>query len=317
MIKIYLLLSSGGVILNYLAIDFGGTEIKYALMTKEGEILEKHKKKTPGMDKSLQDLLSILDEFIPGYIGRINGIALSLPGMLDSTTGHSYSSGMLVYIAGRNLPRILSEKYSVPVTVENDGKAAALAELWKGSLQSVENAAVVLLGTAVGGGLIFNRELYKGNKFSAGEMSFMLTNPDTKEYWGAIGGSKYLIKTVGEKLEIPLEDLNGYKVFEMANDGNEIVLECLDNYTFAIAQQLYNLQVLLDLDVIAIGGGISRQPILHEYIQKNIDKFHNGSLFLQFMDDIPKPKITVCKFFNASNLIGALYHHLKLTNNLY
>jgi len=300
--------------MNYLAIDLGGTEIKYALMSQEADILEKSKVPSPpNIESTTEMLVLILKGIISEYESQIKGVALSLPGILNSDTGDSYTAGMFHYLSGQNLPELLQKHFDLPITVENDGKAAALAELWKGSLSGVKNGAVVVLGTAVGGGLAIGGELYKGNTFAAGEMSFILTNPEKDTYWGATGGSSHLIKLASEKLGIPLVELNGYKVFEMAEAGQQEVLEVLDEYTRNIAYQLYNLQTLLDLDLIAIGGGISRQPLLLAYLQKNIDEYCDNHPFKPFMPRIPRPKITTCKYFNQANLIGALYHHLKLT----
>jgi len=302
---------------KYLAIDLGGTEIKSALMTKDGEILEKHKTPSPKLGESdQQDLLDTLKDVIDPYYSQISGVALSFPGILDSDTGHSFTGGSFYYLAGMNLPKMLQEKfnYDIPITVENDGKSAVLAEFWKGSLRGVENGAAICLGTAVGGGLILNGKIYKGNTFSAGELSFLLTNPKEMEFWGQTGGSKYLITEVAKKLEIDVNDLNGYKVFDMANAGNEDVLAVLDEYTKSLAYQLYNIQTLLDLDLLAIGGGISRQPLLIEYLRKNIQEFCDSHPIKPYMPLIPTPKIVACEFFNQSNLIGALYHHLKLTD---
>lgn len=286
-------------------------------MNEEAEILEKCKVPSPrNTETTTEDLVAILKDIIAGYETRVEGVALSLPGVLNSDTGDSYTAGMFHYLSGQNLPKLLQAHFDLPITVENDGKAAALAEYWKGSLSDVTNGAAVVLGTAVGGGLIIGGELYKGNTFAAGEMSFILTNPVMGEYWGQIGGSSYLIKLVSEKLDIPLEELNGYKVFEMAEAGHPDVLRMLDDYTKGIAHQLYNLQTLLDLDLIAVGGGISRQPLLLEYLQKNIDEYCNNHPFKPFMPRIPTPKITACQHFNQANLIGALYHHLNLTNQV-
>lgn len=301
-----------------LAIDLGGTDIKYALMTKDAEIIEKSKVPTPEFALgSVEVIIKVLSGVIDQYIMDINGIALSMPGILNSFTGDAESAGMFShYLSENNLPKLLQQHYDLPITVENDGKAAALSELWKGGLKDVDNGAVVILGTAVGGGIIIDRKLYRGNSFAAGEMSFMLTNADTDDMWGSTGGSSYLLTLVSEKIKVPREELNGYKVFDMVNDGDERVLECLQIYTDKLARQLYSVQALLDLDLFAIGGGISRQPILHEYLQKSIDEYCNNHPFLQFMPRVPKPKITVCKFFNDSNLIGALYHHLTLTKQI-
>ena len=64
----------------------------------------------------------------------------------------------------------LKDNIDVNVTIENDGKCAALAELWCGELSNVENGAVVVLGTGIGGGIIINGKLHKGSHFSAGEV---------------------------------------------------------------------------------------------------------------------------------------------------
>ena len=301
----------------YLVIDLGGTEIKYALMREDATILEKSKIKTPiGADKTINDLLEVFDAVIASYQSQIKGIGISMPGIIDSDTGYAFTGGSIVYTSKLNLAKMLEEKYHIPVTVENDGKAAAIAEMWKGSLKGVQNAAVVILGTGVGGGLIIDGKLYKGNAFAAGEMSFILTNPEVGEYWGWAGGSAHLIRSVSRKLGVPLEEMNGYRVFEMAEAGQSEVLEMLDAYTKKMAYQLYNLQSLLDLEVFAIGGGISKQPLLMEYLQKNIDEFMDNHPFKAFMPLIPTPKITTCQFFNESNLIGALYHHLMQTGGI-
>lgn len=300
----------------YLLIDLGGTEIKYALMTKEAVILEKSKIRTPiGTDRNIDDLLEALDVIISQYLPEIKGIGISMPGIIDSDTGYSFTSGAILYITGKNLPQILEKKYSIPVTAENDGKAAALAELWKGSLIGVQNAAVVILGTGVGGGIIIDGKLYKGTQFSAGEMSFMLANPFKEEYWGSTGGVGCLMDLVSQKTGTPVEELDGIQIFEFANQGDTFVLDALDCYTKGIAKQLYSIQALLDLEIFAIGGGISEQPLLIKYLQKNIDEFMDNHAFKTLMPVIPTPKVITCKFFNDSNLIGALYHHLKLVNH--
>jgi len=303
---------------KFLAIDLGGTDIKYALMTKDAEIIEKSKVPTPEFALgSIEIIIETLSGIIDQYVDQLTGIALSMPGILNSLTGDTESAGMFShYLSNNNLPKLLQESYDLPITVENDGKAAALSELWKGGLKDVDNGAVVILGTAVGGGIIIDRKLYRGNSFAAGEMSFMLTDVEKNEYWGSTGGSSYLVRIVSEKIDVPLEEMNGYKVFDLANNGDERVLECLKTYTDKLARQLYSIQALLDLDLFAIGGGISRQPILHEYLQKSVDEYCDSHPFLKFMPRVPKPKLTTCKFFNDSNLIGALYHHLSLTGQI-
>ena len=177
-----------------------------------------------------------------------------------------------------------------------------------------ENGVMVTLGTGVGGGIIIDGKLHKGSRFSAGEFSYM---PDSHEninefggYWGSISGVANLLKLTSNETGIPVEELDGVKVFEMANNRDEKALKALDAYTKQLAVKIYSLQTLLDLDRVAIGGGISQQSLLMEYLQKNIDDVVDNNPLKAISDFIPTPTVTTCRFFNDSNLIGALYNHL-------
>lgn len=299
----------------YLAIDIGGTFIKYALINDKIEVLEKSKEKTPCEDEGgLDRLIEIISNIYNKYRERVEGIAISMPGILDSNNGYCYTGGSLPYISKNNIVEILENRLNIPVTIENDGKCAALAEKWCGSLKDVSNGAVVILGTGVGGGLIINGKLYKGNNFSAGEFSYIIENNQIPQmyssYWGSTGSYTEFLKLVEKETGIDSKVFDGYTAFEMANKGDERVLKALDIYTKKLAMEIYNLQALLDLDSISIGGGISKQPILIEYIQKNIEEFCENNPIKELSPFIPKPKLTTCKFHNDSNLIGALYNFL-------
>ncbi|WP_279233301.1 family 1 glycosylhydrolase [Leuconostoc lactis] len=101
---------------------------------------------------------------------------MAVPGKVDHHDETIYGGGALQFLDQVNLPAAL--QLAVPVSVENDGKAAALAELWLGNLKNVQNGAAVVLGTGVGGGLILNGQLYAGSHFQAGELSFMVLDTD-------------------------------------------------------------------------------------------------------------------------------------------
>lgn len=303
--------------MKYLSIDIGGTFIKYSIITQEAKIIEKSKVKTPREENegTLKDFINILVDIYDEYRGEVDGVAISMPGMLDSNTGYLYTSGSLEYASNINIIQLLKDKIDVPITVENDGKCAALAELWQGELVNVDNGAVVVLGTGVAGGIIINGKLHKGRHFSAGEFSYIVDGSENitelNSYWGIISSVTKLIELVAEQIGIHQDELDGEKIFEMANRGDKKVLKALDIYAKNLAIKIYNLQVLLDLDLIAIGGGISQQPLLLDYINKNIDDFIKVNPLREIGPIIPTPKVTTCRYFNDSNLIGALYHHLN------
>ncbi|MGL5437699.1 MAG: ROK family protein [Lachnospiraceae bacterium] len=301
--------------MKYLVFDAGGTFIKYAIMDETAEIIEKFKVPTPvGKNYVLADYIRTLEDIYMKYRGQVDGIAISAPGVMDSETGYCYSGGSLTYVCGQNPVALLGERCQLPVTMENDGKCAALAEAWKGSLKNVKNGAVIVLGTGVGGGLILNGELYKGSRFAAGEFSYILTEASRHDqadsYWGMVSSSRVLAECVAEENGSVPGRLDGIRIFEMAEQGDVLTLKGIDRFAKKLATQIYNLQTLLDLELISIGGGISQQSLLIEILQKNIDLLCTENPLRKLSSFIPTPKITACTFYNDSNLIGALYHHL-------
>ena len=165
----------------YLVFDVGGTFIKYALMDKDGEIGETDKFPTQ-LDNTcgLELLVNSIFEIYTKYKAKnIEGIAMSLPGLIDVQNGFVHNGGALKFLVGVPLGRLVSEKCdNIPVALENDGKCAALCESWKGNASDVRDAYVLVLGTGVGGGMIINHHVHHGNSLIAGEVSYTLHNMD-------------------------------------------------------------------------------------------------------------------------------------------
>ncbi len=121
--------------MNKLVIDVGGTFIKYAIMDMEANILSKGSVPTP-LD-SRDHFLNVLANLFEEASDQVDGIAISLPGNIDSSIGYVYTPGALWYNANTNVAQDLRALIfdrtgkDVPVAIENDGKSAALAELWK------------------------------------------------------------------------------------------------------------------------------------------------------------------------------------------
>ncbi len=294
--------------MNYLVFDVGGHAIKYALMNEKVEFLRKRKVKTP-LD-SIESFLEIIESIYNKYKEKVQGIALSLPGRIDSESGFAFTGGYLEYNAGKNIIDLIEERCPVLVSVENDGKCAALAEAWIGNLSDCINGIVVVLGTGIGGGVIIDKKLYKGSHFQAGEFSNIITEDKTKSleeenFWWYYGASGGLCQMVARAKNLPVSEMNGVQVFELVNSKDDEVLKILDEYCRKLVIQLINLQYSFDPEKIAIGGGISLQDTLHEYIQKNIEKYT-----LQMPKGFIPPNVVPCKFRSDSNLIGALYCHL-------
>lgn len=261
--------------------DIGGSSIKYALLDDNRTKLIYGKVKTPRDESMAQseskytmdDLYDVMDSII---CEDIDGIAISMPGVIDSENGIALTGGALMYIKNEPIEKKLSEKYGVPVWIGNDAKCAGIAEVGYGALQDVDDSIAIILGTGIGGCLIKDKKVHNGKRFSAGEVSCLYTNntypADYKGMWAFTSGI-YGLLTLAQKYLHTNQELSGEEIFELANEGDEKVLAALDEFSFYVAQQLYNLQVIFDPEKIAIGGGISAQPLLIEKLMNNIRSY--------------------------------------------
>ncbi|MFC5630344.1 MULTISPECIES: ROK family protein [Streptococcus] len=292
---------------DYLSIDIGGTQIKYALIDRSGNIIEKSNRSTPD---NLPHFLEAIDSLVTHYKSRIRGVAISCPGKVDSKEGIIYFGGSLPFLHGLNLPEYLLEHYDLPTTVINDGKAAALSELWRGNLQGIENGLALILGTGVGGGIISKGELLQGTHFQAGELSFTAVpvRPfDFQNIYGVKGSAVRMIETCAEILG--LEDTkDGMTVFKAISQKDGRVYPIFRDYCQGIAYLIYNVQAVLDMARVVVGGGISVQEIVIEEIRNQYQ------IILQKLGDfsqmITPVEIMPCAFHNEANLLGALYQFL-------
>lgn len=293
---------------QYLAIDIGGSFVKYSQVDHAGNLAGSHKVKTPN---NLTDLTDIIENLIADMGSDIKGIAISCPGRVDDLTGIVYKGGALPFLHEFCFKQFVASISPAPCVVMNDGKAAALSELWLGNLKGIENGAAILLGTGVGGGLILNGQIIQGRHFQAGELSFMpdrIGRPGQEDYFGHSASAVGFVRQAASLLG--LADLDdGLAVFDViCKQANQEVCLLFEAYCQKIVHIILDLQAILDLDRVVIGGGISAQSIVIETISKQYHLIRNRS---QIMADSLEPmEIMPCQFGNEANLLGAIYRLL-------
>lgn len=297
--------------MNLLVLDIGGSSIKIAVMDENRNIITRDKVTTPM--EGMEALFTCLDNIWNRYGNQVEGLTISMPGVIDSEHGYAYTGGALRYLEKRPFAHELSERYHVPVWIGNDAKCAAIAEVGYGALQGVEDAIVVILGTGIGGCLIKDGKVHNGKHFSSGEVSSLhldVHHPigETCNWW-RISGILGLREIAQRYLETD-EEINGEAFFQYVNEGNEKAIAALKEYATSLAMALFNIQAIYDGETIAIGGGISAQPKLIEAIQ---------TAFIKIAENEPVyvPEIVPCAFRNDANLIGAYYQYqnMKLSDH--
>lgn len=287
---------------KYLLIDVGGSAIKYAVCDEQLSFSSHGKAPSyPHADpeifcKSIKDVYDSIQE-------EVAGICISMPGRIDRKSGFCSGSSMLS-ATNINVVELLQEKLKKPVSALNDGYAAAMGELGYGNLKGIDNGAVIVLGTGIGGGLIINGDLFTGNNNSAGNLSFLYSNidqPENMDYmFASLNGIKGLQKAIEQTSG--LKEIDGLKAFQLIRDGNKDVERGLELFCDHLAYQIGNLQALLDLDRVVIGGGISNEPLLIEYIRAACQRREQVRMVFKM------PEIMTCLHNNDANLFGALYN---------
>lgn len=292
--------------MTILAIDFGGTQVKSALVS-EDFVLEKSLP-TQSSPQTLDQALDVIDHLVTSVEVALSGLAISVPGTVDTEEGVIYHGGLLRFFHGFRVKEALQAKYHLSVAALNDGKAAALAELATGHLKGVTNGAALVLGSGLGGGIIINGKLFQGSHFQAGELTFLLPlqmeKLDPSLMRGTALSAVGLITKVNEILASPdLKD--GLLAFKAINAKKEAVYPIFETYCRNLAITILNLQTIFDMETFVLGGGISAQPILIEEVNRQFDKVHHEIDFIGKI--IKRPKIVACHHHNGANLIGAAY----------
>jgi predicted NBD/HSP70 family sugar kinase len=294
--------------MDYLCIDVGGTNLKYAVINDDFKILEQYVEKT--LWNCREDFLDQLQRIYNNSCFKLSGIAISYCGEVSSKNGIIKNGGSYQFNNGLHLKDELEQRCDTKVSVLSDSRCAAIAEMKMGNLKEFHNALVLVIGTGVGCGIILDRKIYEGVHSYAGAVSFAQADIMRQLNWSNVVGNKCgvnaLLKRYEEKNDLERSSINGITFFEKINEEDEVAAEVLKDYARALAAYIYSLQAVLDVEAVAIGGGISSQPKLKEYLDQALEEQFKTLPILLY-----KPELRVCKYHNEANLIGALRNHFE------
>lgn len=299
--------------MTYLALDIGGSAIKHALITEDLAILSQGS--VPGRPPHQAALVETVGAIYDQHAAAIDGMAISTAGELDPATGQVFGGGALHYNTGTNLLEAIAARCPTRLSIENDANCALLAEVGSGSLVGCRDAAMVVLGTGVGGALLLDGRVHRGSRFHAGGFSFVFSDLDGPHSLGDLLGTSGSVRGMtepmasyagfGGRLLTEGDALDGRRFFAELDAGNEAARLLFDAFCGRLATFLFNLQSILDLDAVAIGGGISAHPALVPEIARR-----TASLYTAIPVPITRADIRAARYRNDSNLIGAVVHFL-------
>jgi len=268
-------------------IDIGGTNTKTLLVTETGEVLLGQQNRTPHISggdsarieellvKNLRDFLNAettITAFPHGKgVQDIAGIGIGVAGLIDREAGKIFKSPNIASADGLPVRDFFEREFSVPVIVENDANAYAYGEKWVGAGRGINSFIVLTLGTGLGGGHIYNGDLYEGPL----EIGHMIIESNGRfcpcgssgcleSYASGRAMVERAISSIQNGVKSSLVDCcegNYYKitpemVFRSALDGDNLSRELFREVGHYAGMGIANLINILSIDAVIIGGGL-------------------------------------------------------------
>ncbi len=307
-----------------LGVEIGGTKLQLALGTPDGEILDIRKGRvdvSEGGDGIRRWLTNNIPVFLSegkARFGHVSAIGCGFGGPLNHREGRVLQS---IQIEGwKNFPirDWFTETFSRPTTVDNDSNAAAWGEYCRGFGRGCKHFFYTNIGSGVGGGFVFNSQLYDGQGFGAGEFGHTYVPDWTSTIPGksikveqACSGwaIESRLRTPGyvpkssilyEKSSGELTDVRVHDLAQCAKQNDAFALHEIDRVAYSMGLGLANVLCLTNVERIAIGGGVAKLGnLLIEPIRKYVQEF-------AFVSSQGRYEISQCELGDNIVLVGAI-----------
>ena len=266
-----------------IGIDLGGTSVKLAILTTEGEIQEKWSIKTNILDEGSHIVPDIIDSIKHRFetYGLTKedflGVGMGSPGVVDSEAGTVIGAYNLNWKTLQLVKDQFESALGLPFFIDNDANVAALGEQWVGVGNNNPNVVFMTLGTGVGGGVIAAGNLIRGVKGAGGELGHITVDFDapfactcgkkgcletvasatgivnlTRRYAEEYAGDAKLKQLIDDGEEVTAKD-----VFDLAKEGDDLALIVYRHFSNYLGVACANIAAVLNPAYIVLGGGVS------------------------------------------------------------
>jgi len=270
------------------AMDWGGTWTRTALINRQGKILWQTRESNPQdstKDEYLGNAERLLTEAIEQAGVSVAGIGAAVAGPVEPTTGTFFQPPNLMVLDGVSFKELWEKAFGVPVWVGNDANLAALGEYYFGAgKESTDNGRpiktlfYVTVSTGVGGGVVDNGSVFLGANGLTAEIGHTLvdTSADalvcqcgSKGCIEAMASGTGIARIARRKLEsgdfpesalasLGSESVHSETVFDAAGKNDPLAVSIVDGAVSALAVGLTNVVHLFNPDMIVLGGGVTQ-----------------------------------------------------------
>jgi glucokinase len=260
-----------------IGVDMGGTKLLAGAVDANLAVHRRAQRSVAGLDQSslLDVVVDAVEEARESAGGDVEAIGFGIPALIDQRIGRAVFS---VHLPLADVPfaDIMAERLGLPVFVDNDCNAAALAEHRAGAARGCQEAVVLTIGTGIGGGLILGGELYRGALGAAGELGHVVIDMDGPPCQGncpshgcveSLASGTALAR---EALRIARErpdsglgralalgrELEGPLVTELAHDGDRAAIDTIELIGTRLGVAIASFVNIFNPEVVVIGGGV-------------------------------------------------------------
>lgn len=309
-----------------IGVDLGGTTIKFAILTAEGEIQQKWSVKTNVLEDGshiVPDIVDSINHHLDLYQldkERIIGIGMGTPGTVNRENGTVSGAFNLNWSAEnvQNVKADIEAGTGLPLTIDNDANVAGLGEQWRGAGNNAQDVTFITLGTGVGGGLITNGQLIHGVAGAGGEVGHMIVEPNgylctcgnhgcLEQYASATGvvhlahdfAEQYAGKSQLKALVDNGDEVTSKIVFDLAKDGDFLANEVVNKVAYYLGFASANISNILNPSSVVIGGGVSAAG---EFLRNRVEESFKQFAFATVRTST---KIKLAELGNDAGVIGA------------
>jgi glucokinase len=258
---------------NYtIGVDLGGTNLRAAAVQENGEVLERITLSTQlarGRDQVIDDMCASIQQLIQKHsAAKLIGIGIGVPGIIDLNAGTVRAAANLPGWAGFPVRAEIERRLQTQVILENDARVATLGEKWLGAGRSVNDMAMLTLGTGVGGGLVLNGKIWYGHNGMAAEFGHFTVEPEghpcgcgsrgcLEQYASATAIVRMAKEEIAQsaKALAKIPNLTSKAVYELAMEGDAPAQNVFHRAGRALGIVLADMVNGLNLPMYVIGGG--------------------------------------------------------------
>lgn len=271
-------------------IDLGGTKTAVVVADLNGTFLARRMEQTE--TSTLHAALQAIASQIRAALAEVSGaelraIGVGAPGVAPVFEAIMPLPSVQLAPGWTNiaLQDYLQHEFDVPVAIENDVNMAALGEGWRGAGAGVRNLVFVGIGTMIGGGILLNGQVFQGAHGAAGEIGFVVTDPDyadvppngegcMEHYCGGTGIARRAQRVLeqGVRSQLPAKP-TAAGVFAAAAAGDEAAQQIVADVTRELGAGIASIIAVLDPDLVIIGGGVAKAgEILFDPIRRVVQR---------------------------------------------